>query len=187
MSFGKTRELFQSVVETVRTSGEKRRQSKSQPQAIKEVVMRRLKGKYKQLFERDPWLALKFAAVAISLGIIGKAMLFGAVNGCGVSTTYAQFIPTLPMMTLSFLAQRHLWGCKSVSFWSYMGASWSVVCGAQFVVNHGLFTLCTTVFGWHYLLVSSGLGLASACVTFTLNELKLLAKYSTTQLQTVTA
>ncbi|MBX4197123.1 hypothetical protein KW801_01025 [Candidatus Saccharibacteria bacterium] len=137
-----------------------------------------VRNKLKELVERDRWLWLKFVVVAISLGLIGKALLIGAVNGCGLHPAYAQFVPTIPMMALNFVAQRYLWKCQGVSFWSYVGGSWSAVYCVQFLASHGLFTLCTTVLGWQYLLVSSAIGCASALMTFAVNELKLLAKHS---------
>ena len=138
--------------------------------------MAQARNKLWGLFLRDPWLVVKFAAVTLSLGFIGKVMLFGAVEGSDVNPAYAQFFPTLPMMTMTFLAHRYLWDHKETSLWSHIGGHWSKSYGAQFVVGHSLFMLFAVQLGWQYLAVSVVVGATSAIVTFTINEWKVFAK-----------
>jgi putative flippase GtrA len=133
-------------------------------------LLKQIKARLRDCFRRDPWLIAKFVAVTLALGIIGKTMLFTAVEAGDVNPTYAQFMPTLPMMVLTFLAHRNLWGYKQTSFWSHVGNHWSKSYGAQFLIGHGLFTIFVSQFGWQYLAASLVVGIASAFVTFAVNE-----------------
>ena len=136
-------------------------------------------NRLRDLLKRDPWLAAKFAAVTISLGFLGKIMLFGAVEGSDVDPTYAQFFPTIPMMGMTFLAHRYLWNHRATSLWSHVGGHWSKSYGTQFVIGHGLFTLFAVQLGWQYLLVSFAIGASSAIATFTYNEWRVFRRAKT--------
>lgn len=136
-------------------------------------MLKHINIKLRDCFRRDPWLIAKFAVVTLALGFIGKLLLFGAVEGGDINPTYAQFVPTVPMMGLTFLSHRYLWGHCQTSLLSRVGANWSKSYWTQFVVGHGLFTVFAGLLGWQYLAVSLSLGVISALVTFTLNEWKI--------------
>ncbi|HEX5394769.1 MAG TPA: hypothetical protein VFW52_00175 [Candidatus Saccharimonadales bacterium] len=129
------------------------------------------------LLAEDPWLAVKFAAVTATLGLIGKAMLLAAVDGCGLQPAYAQFVPTLPMFALTFLAHRYLWNRQDVSLMSYVGGLWTAAYVTKFVLGHGALSICTGVLGWEaqwqYLTLSSLIGAAMAAGTFLFNKILL--------------
>jgi peptidoglycan biosynthesis protein MviN/MurJ (putative lipid II flippase) len=125
----------------------------------------------------DPWLAVKFVAVTVTLGLIGKLILLMAVDGCGLHPAYAQFVPTVPMFALTFSAHRYLWRRQDVSMLSYIGGLWTAAYVVKFVLGHGAFSICTGVLGWEaqwqYLTLSSLIGTAMAAGTFVCNELVL--------------
>lgn len=124
----------------------------------------------KDLVTRDPWLVTKYAVVTVALGVIGKAMLVGAKDGADVPTVYAQFVPTLPMMVLTFLAHRYLWGHRQAGFKSYIGKHWTRGYAVDFAAGHGLYLFFAVWLGLHYLGVSVVIGIASATAMFAYNE-----------------
>ncbi len=134
-------------------------------------------SKIRDLWRRDPWLMAKYVCATLLLGAVGKAMLVGAKDGADVPNIYAQFVPTVPMMMLTFLVHRHLWKHPKASFTSYIGRHWTASYGVQFVVGHGLFTVFTVLLGWYYLGVSVTVGVASALVTFTYNEWRIFKRH----------
>ena len=146
-------------------------------------MLKHINNKLRDCFRRDPWLIAKFVAVTLSLGFIGKLLLFSTVEGGDVSPAYAQFVPTLPMMMLTFLIHKYLWNQK-VSFWSHVGSHWSKSYWAQFVVGHGMFTVLVSQLGWRYLVASLVVGAVSAFVTFIVNELIVFKKRGETETAT---
>jgi hypothetical protein len=126
----------------------------------------------KDLWLRDPWLVVKFIGVTLTLGAIGKLMMVAVKDGADLSVMYVQFVPTLPMMVLTFLVHRYLWEHREASFWSYVGGCWTASYGVQFIVGHGLFILLAVLLGWQYIAVSVLVGAISAVVTFTFNQWK---------------
>lgn len=127
-------------------------------------------------FRRDPWLVAKFATFTVAVGFLGKVMLIGAKDGADVPTVYAQFVPTLPIMVLSFLGHRYLWDHQDAKLLSYISGHWSKSYGAQFIAGHGLFILFAVWLGWYYLGVSLAIGVLSAVVTFVVNEWKIFKR-----------
>ena len=138
-----------------------------------------LKKVFVKLWDRcrsDPWLVVKFIVVTVTLGAIGKVMLIGTIESTETPKWAAQFVPTVPMMLLTFMVHRYLWNHRKTSFWSHVGGHWSKFYLAQFVIGHSLFTLFAVHFGWKYWAVSGVIGAFSAAVTFALNELKIFVQ-----------
>lgn len=133
----------------------------------------------------DPWFVVKFAVVTALASLIGKAILFGAVEGFEAPKWAAQFAPTFPMMLVTFGIHRYLWSHKETSLWSHVGGHWSLSYWGQFIIGHGLFTIFAVILGWKYWIVSVAIGILSAGVTFALNELKVFARQS--EIETVKA
>ena len=131
-------------------------------------------------------LAIKFGVVTVLLGLVGKAMFVGAVQGGGINPAIAQFVPTLPMMGLTFLAHRYIWDHREVSLRSHVGIHWSKSYAQQFAAGHGTFFILYSLLGYQYLRVSLGIGAASAVATFTRNEWRIFARRKA-ETKTVTA
>lgn len=124
----------------------------------------------------DPWFVIKFALTTMVLGVIGKLMLIGTVETTETPRWAAQFVPTVPMMGLNFFAHKHLWDHKEAKLFSYVGSQWSKMYWGLFIAGHAAFTLFAVWLGWYYLGVSVAIGIASAIVTFTVNEWKVFAR-----------
>lgn len=124
----------------------------------------------------DPWFVIRFIIITITLGAIGKLMLIGSVEGAEAPKWAAQFMPTVPMMLLTFLVHRYLWDHKRTSLWSHVGGHWSKSYLGQFIAGHSLFTFFAVYLGWKYWAVSAVIGALSAGVTFALNELKIFVR-----------
>lgn len=136
-------------------------------------VLNKLTG----LLLRDPWLVAKYAVVTAVLGLVGKAILVGAKDGADVPAVAAQFVPTIPMMVLTFLVHKTLWGQRDASFRSYVCRHWSTGYMVQFVIGHSLFIFFVVYLGLHYLRVSVALGIATAVAMFAYNEWKVFKRH----------
>lgn len=142
---------------------------------IKQIV-----AQLRARFLSDHQQTLKAAFVLITLSVIGKSLMVIGDSYCGLGATAAQFVPTLPIFGLTFLAHRYLWQRQEVSLLSYVGGVWSATYVAKLLVGHGTMTFCTSVMGWderwEYLTASSLIGALMALTTFVLNEIILGSK-----------
>ena len=143
-------------------------------------MLKRIFSKLWNRYRSDPQFVYKFVLITLSLGVMSKAIFVAVVDHASVDARYGQFASTAPMMVMTFWSHKYLWGHRDAKLLSHLGGHWSKNFWTQFAIGHGTLTFLTVYTGlltWHFVIISTVIGVLFAICTFAYNEWVVFKKH----------
>jgi len=139
-----------------------------------------VKGKYACLRDRSrrvcafvrehAVLVTEFGLSTAGLGALGKVILGVEVQLLDWPIWLSTYVPTLPMLFLSYQIQKRIWERQVGSGQSHgdtrAARLWSKAALVQFIAGHGVYWALVLDVHWHYVYMAASIGTGVGCAIY---------------------